>query len=192
MRTSSRLSTHSLTLRGERVVLRPMTEGDWDLLLRWNNDPEVLYFSEGDEVYSRTLEEVQGIYRGVSQQAICFIAEVEGKPIGECWLQRMNLARIRQQYPGLDCRRIDLVIGEKGLWGHGLGTEIIRLLVGLGFAREGADLVFGCDIADYNPRSLRAFQKAGFQVCEKTAQPPGSKARFTYDLVLWREQFLNA
>ena len=71
--------------------MRPMTEDNWDLLLRWNNDPEVLYYSEGDEVYSRTLAEVQAIYRGVSQQAICFIAEVGGMPIGEGWLQRLNL-----------------------------------------------------------------------------------------------------
>ena len=69
MKTPSELKTHSLTLRGERVTLRPMTEDDWNLLFRWNNDPEVLYYSEGDEVNSRTLEEVQSIYRGVSQQA---------------------------------------------------------------------------------------------------------------------------
>jgi hypothetical protein len=36
------LRPHAVTLRGERVVLRPMTEGDWGVLLRWNNDPEVL------------------------------------------------------------------------------------------------------------------------------------------------------
>lgn len=137
------LKTHSLTLRGERVILRPMTEGDWNLLFRWNSDPEVLYYSEGDNVDSRTLAEVQSIYRGVSQQALCFIAEVGGKPIGEGWLQRLNLPRLLEQHPGLDCRRIDLCIGEKSCWGKGLGTEIIRLLVDLGFGREGADLIFG-------------------------------------------------
>jgi RimJ/RimL family protein N-acetyltransferase len=184
------LRTHAITLRGEKVVLRPMTENDWNVLLKWNRDPEVLYFAEGDDVSSYSLEQVQEIYRGVSQTAFCFIAEVDGQPIGECWLQRMNLQRILQKYPGVDCRRIDLMIGEKAFWGHGLGSEMIHLLATFAFMNEKADLVFGCGIADYNLRSLRAFQKAGFQVAETMREPPGSKAQCSYDVVLTREQFL--
>ena len=33
---------HETRLVGKGMVLRPMTEGDWDVLYRWNNDPEVL------------------------------------------------------------------------------------------------------------------------------------------------------
>ena len=36
------LNEHDVVLRGHRVLLRPMTEGDWDYLLKWNNDPEVM------------------------------------------------------------------------------------------------------------------------------------------------------
>ncbi len=85
-----KLGEHESTLRGETVVLRPMTEDDWDILLKWNNDPDVLYFSEGDDVTSHSLEQIQQIYRKVSQNAFCFIIEVDGRPIGECWLQRMS------------------------------------------------------------------------------------------------------
>ena len=35
-----KIRTHSITLRGCGLTLRPMTEGDWDLLLRWNSDPD--------------------------------------------------------------------------------------------------------------------------------------------------------
>jgi RimJ/RimL family protein N-acetyltransferase len=164
-----------------------MTEDYWDLLLRWNNDPEVLVFSEADDVSRYALEQVQQIYRGVSQRAFCFVVEVEGVPIGECWLQQMNLARIRGRHPGKNCRRIDLMIGEKAWWGQGLGTEVIRLLVQFAFAQQGADLVFGCDVAGTNPASLRAFQKAGFRVEGAIDQPLGAKARVRYDLVLSRE-----
>ncbi|MCB0111751.1 MAG: GNAT family N-acetyltransferase, partial [Caldilineaceae bacterium] len=105
-----------------------------------------------------------------------------GQPIGECWLQEMNLARIRCTYPAQDCRRIDLMIGEKALWGQGLGTEIIGLLCHFAFTQVGVDAVFGCDIADYNPRSLRAFQRNGFSIVNTLPQPPGDKARFCYDV----------
>lgn len=178
-----RLREHPVVLRGQRIVLRPMTEDDWELLLRWNSDPEVLYDVEVDDVGAYTLEQVQQLYRTVSQDAFCFVIEVEGRPIGECWLQRMNLERICQDYPGLDCRRIDLMIGEKAFWGQGHGTEAIRLLSRFAFDQEQADLVFGCDVAEDNLASRRAFEKAGYTVAGRIEQPAGSKARVRCDLV---------
>lgn len=45
-----KLMIHTTTLRGDRMMLRPMTEADWPDLLRWNRGPEVLYYSEDDDV----------------------------------------------------------------------------------------------------------------------------------------------
>ena len=179
-----RLREHKIVLRGEKVILRPMTEDDWDILLKWNSDPEVLYFSEGDDVRSYSLEQIQEMYREVSQNAFCFIIEVDDKPIGECWLQRMNLERILNKYPNRDCRRIDLMIGEKEFWGRGFGTDVIRTLTQFGFDEENVDMIFGCGIADYNPRSLRAFEKVGYRIDAEIEEPSGKKARYVYDVVL--------
>jgi RimJ/RimL family protein N-acetyltransferase len=188
-----KLKTHHITLRDSEIVLRPMTEDDWDILLKWNSDPDVLYFSEGDDVASYSLPEIQGIYRGVSQSAFCFIIELNGEPIGEGWLQQMNIGRILNRYPGRDCRRIDLMIGEKQFWGRGFGTATIRALTRFGFEQQGADLVFACFVADYNPRSLKAFQNAGFEIVNEIKEPPGRKARYVYDLVIslktWRGEY---
>ena len=131
------------------------------------------------------------MYRSVSQRAFCFMTEYDRAPVGECWLQQMNLERILKQYPGRGLRRIDLVIGEKHLWGQGLGTEAIRLLVDFGFRQEQADAIFGCDIADYNPRSLRAFQRVGFEVVAKVPEPPGNKAIYSHDVVLTQETYIQ-
>jgi RimJ/RimL family protein N-acetyltransferase/2'-5' RNA ligase len=177
------LVTHAITLRGKRITLRPMTEADWPVLLRWNSDPEVLYYAEGDDVESYSLAEVQAIYRTVSQNALCFIIEYQDQPIGECWLQRMNLERVLKEYPGFDVRRIDLMIGEKGLWGQGLGTEVVHLLTDLAFRQEGVDYIFGLDIADYNPRSRRAFEKNDYRLVARNPQPAGRKARYMLDLL---------
>jgi RimJ/RimL family protein N-acetyltransferase len=181
-----KLREHQIVLSGERVVLRPMTEQDWDMLLRWNSDPEVLYFAEGSDVTAYDLADVQGIYRVTSQTAFCFIAEVDGTPMGEGWLQAMNEARILRKYPDQACRRIDLMIGEKVLWGHGYGTDIIRTLTRFGFEQARADRIYGCGIWDYKVRSLGAFQKVGYQIETKTECPPGQKGRYEYDLVLTR------
>ena len=183
------LREHTITLRQYPLVLRPLTEGDWDILLEWNNDPEVLYYAEGDDLSSRSLEEVQAIYRSVSQSAFCFIIEESGQATGECWLQRLNLDRLLRLYPNADCRRIDLSIGNKTLWGRGIDTAVIRLLTHFAFTHEHADFVFGCDVADYNLASQKAFQKAGYQLHSTIPQAAGAKARFCLDFVLRRADF---
>ena len=188
------LRQHDVTLRGETrrgvaVRLRPMTEDDWPLLYRWNSDPEVLYYSEGNDVASYSPENVRGIYCTVSQTAFCFVVEADGTPVGECWLQEMNIERILKKYPGLDCRRIDLMIGEKSCWGQGIGTEMIRLLTEFGFLEQGADVIHSC-VGDYNVRSWRAFRRVGYQIVERIKEPPGSKADYEYNLALTREVFL--
>ncbi len=60
----------------------------------WYTDPRVLWFSEGDHVEERSIVEVQGIYRGVSQAAEVFVVEHLGVPIGDGWVRIMDLPRI--------------------------------------------------------------------------------------------------
>lgn len=179
------LVAHDVTLRGGAVTLRPMTEGDWDVLLKWNNDPAVMELADANPFEETTLADLQTIYRWISTHAFCFIMEVDGAPIGECWLQRMNLQRIVSQFPERDLRRIDLMIGEKKLWGRGYGTEAIRLLVDFGFRIQGGDAIFA-PVAEENRRSQRAFQKNGFTCHARFQEPDGS---MNTDLVLWRKDY---
>ena len=184
------LRQHDVRLSDGPLILRPMTEGDWDILLKWNNDPEVLYYCEGANVTSRPLAEVQEIYRGVSQHAFTFVSELDGRPIGECWLQKMNLERILSRYPKkMDLRRIDLAIGEKEFWDQGWGTRIIALLIQFGFQECNADAIFGCDVGDYNPRSRRAFEKNGYVIDQMILQEPGQKSKEVYDMILTHQRY---
>jgi RimJ/RimL family protein N-acetyltransferase len=181
-----KLRQHAICLSGPRVVLRPLTEQDWPVLLDWYNDPQILYYSEGDEIAGYSLEDLQDVFRSVSQQGYCFLIEYTGQPIGDCWLQEMNLPRVLEQYPGMDCRRIDLAIGERSFWRQGLGTEVIQLLTTFAFDHEQADCVWGCDVAEDNPGSLGAFTKAGYHVMNAVGQPPGSKVARRFDLARFR------
>jgi RimJ/RimL family protein N-acetyltransferase len=183
--SNSELRTHTITLSEGRVTLRPLTETDWPILMRWCADPEVLFYSEGDDVTWRTLEETQAIFRHVSQSAFCFVIERDGAPAGDCWLQRMNLERLLSRFPDLDCRRIDLELA-RDCWGQGVGGACLRLLTAFAFNAEGADAVFGCDVADYNARSRRVFEREGFMVVETLDQPQGAKAAVTYDYARFR------
>ena len=184
-RRPSSLAPHDVALRGGAVTLRPMTEGDWDALLTWNNDPVVMELADANPFEQTTLEELQTIYRWISTHAYCFIMEVDGNPIGECWLQRMNLQRLVVQFPGHDLRRIDLMIGKQALWGRGYGTEAIGLLVDFGFRQQRADAIFGL-VKEFNRRSQRAFAKNGFTRHATVNEPDGN---VTADLVVWRTAY---
>ncbi len=167
-----------------------MTEEDWEILHKWNNDPEVLYYADGNaDGYS--MEMVKRIYRGVCKNALCFMIEFKGRPIGECYLQKMNLERILEKMPGQDLRRIDIMIGEKEFWGKGIGTEAVGLLVELGFEKENADAIFGCGVSDYNVRSLKMFQKLGFETYSEMAST-SREGGSNYDMVLWRNKYVKA
>jgi RimJ/RimL family protein N-acetyltransferase len=188
---ADRLRAHDVTLEGKGVRLRPMTEDDWPILYPWNNDREVLYYAEGDDVTGYSMDEVQAIYRAVSRSAFCFVIEVDGCPVGDCWLQQMNLERVLRRYPGLDCRRIDLLIGEVDHWGRGIGTQAIRLLTVFAFDVQGVDVIYEPEIADYNVRSRRAFERNGYRVVGTVAHAPGGKAAVGYDLALTRAEYVR-
>ena len=179
------LRSHGVTLRGGAVTLRPMTEGDWDILLTWNNDPVVMALADHSPFEETTLADLQTIYRWISTHAHCFIMEAAGAPIGECWLQRMNLQRLVDQFPDQDLRRIDLMIGEKKLWGRGYGTEAIGLLVDFGFRVEQVDAICAL-VAEDNRRSQRAFHKNGFTRHATLQEPDGTVIT---DLVLRRTAY---
>ncbi len=188
------IRTHDVTLRGSvgarSIILRPLSDAHLPLLYRWNADPEVLYWTEGGEdvVRSYDADTVHCIYGGVSQAAHCFLVEVDGVPVGECWLQRMNLDYVSAQYPGLDVRRIDMAIGEKEYWGKGIGTAFVGMLVEYAFAVEGVD-VLHCFAEDYNVRSARVWLKNGFRLAHTEDLPQPQKGTVEYHFVLTRSEW---
>ncbi len=190
-----KLKKHTVTLRGPRVTLRPLSEKDWDLLIKWNNDPGVLYYSEGDDRRSWEFKELQEMYRATSRFTLLFVIEIKAegkqrrafprgmKPIGDAWLEKMNLKYWLKKYAKKDMRRVPIFIGEKSEWGKGYGTEVIRLLTDYAF-KDGAEMVFGCSISDYNSRCLRAFEKCGYRIVRKVKGERRAKAKWEYDLAV--------
>jgi len=159
---------HNITLYGKvkdfNIVLRPLEDRDLPLLYKWNADPEVVYWSDFGNVEVFSEKSVDGIYGRVSQNAYCFLAEVNGEPIGDFWLQHMNIPEILEKYVGLDVRRFEASIGEKSYWGQGIGTAITAMLMEFAFCTENVDVIYNFT-ADYNIRSQRTLLRQGFQLC---------------------------
>jgi RimJ/RimL family protein N-acetyltransferase len=191
------IKTHNITLyggNGSNIILHPLCDDHLPYLYKWCADPEVLYWTEGgtnDINLSYGPETVHQIYGGVSQNALCFLIEVDGVPIGECWLQRMNLPEVREMYPeALDVRRIDMCIGEKEYWNRGIGTQFIGMLVDYAFYGEHVD-VLHCFCEDNNIRSRRMWEKHGFTRILAEPLPQPQKGKWQYHYRLTRKEFIE-
>ena len=188
------ITTHDVTLYGGNdvdIVLRPLCDAHLPLLYKWNADPEVVYWTDTGNADAFTEEDVRGIYASVSQNAICFLAEVNGRPIGDFWLQKMNIPEVSAQYPGFDVRRIEATIGEKTLWGKGIGSAVLGMLIDFAFNGENADLLY-CFAADYNIRSQKTLLKQGFQLCgEEDAGEESLRAKKEYHYRLTRREYME-
>jgi hypothetical protein len=57
-----KLRKHDVTLT--RITPRRSTPDDWDILLAWSSDPEILHCTDGDDARDYDLAQVQEICRG--------------------------------------------------------------------------------------------------------------------------------
>ena len=185
----SRIEPHDVTLRSDRVALRPMTEDDMALLCRWESEPEVRCTAVDSKGDVRTAEQIKDFYLNISRNGFCFIIEFDGVPIGYGWLKRLTSEDIQGEFPGKDVRQIDLTIAEKAYWGRGIGTMAIELLTEFGFEFEGADVLIARDVGDHNPRGRRAFEKDNYSVWRENRPKDGCGGGPTYDLILRKEDF---
>ncbi|MBO5110214.1 MAG: GNAT family N-acetyltransferase [Clostridia bacterium] len=173
------------------IVLKSLSDKHLPYLYKWNSDPEVLYWTEGEDIEAYPPEVVHQIYGSISQNNPCFIVEVNGEIIGECWLQKMNLPDVQAMYPpNTDVRRIDMCIGEKSFWGKGLGTVFVGILVDYAFCTEQVD-VLHCFCEDYNVRSSRVWKKLGFRLALTEELPQPNKGKLHYHWCLRREEYLT-
>lgn len=192
------IKTHGVTLCGGNdefdIVLRPLSDEHLPYLYKWCADPEVLYWTEGgtdNRELSYDASTVHDIYGGVSQNAFCFLIEVNGSPVGECWLQKMNLPDVKKMYdPSLDIRRIDMAVGEKSYWNRGIGTLFIGMLIDFAFESEHADILH-CFCEDYNIRSRRMWEKHGFNLVLTQDLPQPQKGKYQYHYRLTRREYCS-
>lgn len=189
--------SHNITLYGGNdeynIILRPLTDRHLPHLYKWNSDPEVLYWTEGrtdESDFSYDEETVRGIYGHVSKAALCFIIEANGVPIGDCWLQKMNIPYVKAMYePETDVRRIDMEIGEKEYWNHGIGTLFIGMMIDFAFNGEHVD-VLHCFCEDYNIRSRRMWEKHGFTLVLSENLPQPQKGMYQCHYSLTRQEYI--
>jgi len=149
-------------IEGRLVRLRALRAEDAEHHLRWRNDPEVVHWATGgDPMFGPVTAEAVGLafetmLRLIPRESAVLTVEdlADGAVIG--------MADYRDLDPYAGVVTVGVTIGERARWGHGHGSDALRLLVGHlfgGFPLHRVEL----DTWSGNTRAVRAFTKAGFR-----------------------------
>lgn len=160
-------SFQTLTNKTGDIILSSLKEEDIELIFPWFNDPQVVRFTRhaknSGNIVDNTFE--------LELQYINNITPPQKYHWGIRILEDCNVLGIRTYLVGIisltlvdklaSVYSIELLIGDKRVWGRGLGTEAIKLVVGYAFKElKIRKLTAGLDAR--NIGCLKAFEKAGF------------------------------
>jgi aminoglycoside 6'-N-acetyltransferase len=136
-------------LRGERVVLRPLTEADVERIVELGADPEVARWWPG-----LTPEEVLPKARGEDEDITVFAIVVDGEVAG--MIQHHEESDPEYRHAGMD-----LFLGT-AFQDRGLGTDTVRTLA-RHLVRDLGHHRLTIDPAADNERAIRCYEKVGFR-----------------------------
>ena len=117
-----------------------------------------------------------------------FIILVDDMPVGECWLQDMNIPAILEKHPNKNIRRIDMTIFEESFWNKGLGKSINTMLLDLGFNMYDSDIIYAIT-EDYNLRAQKCLLKSGFVFDSKIEHYETAKGKYEYCYIIDKNSF---
>jgi len=144
-------------LIGTRVRLRALERKDIPTLTRWMNDPEVRENLLVFVPLSTAAEErwVEGLLDRPDDHVFGVEALIEGhwRHVGNIGLHGIERHHRRAE--------IGIVIGEKGAWGQGYGTEAMALMMRFAFHELGMHRI-ELEVFETNLRAIKTYRALGF------------------------------
>tara|TARA_Y100001947_G_scaffold43741_1_gene36298 strand:+ start:20 stop:595 length:576 start_codon:yes stop_codon:yes gene_type:complete len=158
------------TLQGRTVALRPFLPGDiHERYLDWLADPEVNRYSQRLGAPRPSAEEARAYLSGLGDgEVVLGIHHPEYGHVGNVKYGPIDTANKRAD--------ISILIGERSVWGKGVGSEAIYLVSKYLFRQCGVNRV---DAGSRNPAFIRAVEKLGWTIegilRQRIATPDGYK-----------------
>ncbi len=143
-------------LEGDEVRLTPLTDGDSDALFRWINDRELVVLSAPFAPVQRAAHDAWfDAMRARDDTAIFATRLRDGdRLVGTCQLHSIGTPEGEAE--------LQIRIGQRDAWGHGVGREAVGLLLGYGFGELGLDRI-RLHVFATNERALRLYERCGFR-----------------------------
>jgi RimJ/RimL family protein N-acetyltransferase len=138
-------------LRGERVDLHPVEEGDLPFLAEQMNDPDV--WATIGRRSPMNLHQEREWWEGLGDRdGVTLLVVANGEPVGNLGYGDVNA----------DWGRAEVGYAvHPDHWGEGYATEAVALLTRYAFAERRLEKLVGSVYA-HNPASMRVLEKAGY------------------------------
>ncbi len=151
-----------IVIEGERVRLIPPADiGFARLTGEWVNDPltrhliggpayQMSLASREDFVRDRLTQSFNGIYLMIQA-----IDTSEPVVVGAIELRKVS--------PEHRSAEVGILVGDRGYWGQGYGTDAMRALCRFAFEEMDLHRIY-LDVLEFNTRAIRAYERVGFVV----------------------------
>ena len=140
-------------LRGEKCTLRPPRNEEAATYIGWFKDPEVIRFTL--QVGPMSIGQEEDFINRMAEErnAISWVMEVDGRPVGWTGVGGINWRNGNGES--------GIVIGEKAVWRRGIATEAIALRTRFCFHELNLHKI-RTRVYMANEASKRALMKAGY------------------------------
>ena len=151
----------------DNLLIRQMTKDDFDIMVNWLNDKEVLeFYDELPSNLDRVKEKYGPRITGNHYVTPC-IVEYKNQPLG--YIQYYEIQEDDLKKYGYDSKQniygIDQFIGKPEMWGRGIGTLMVGLMLNF-LQSKGAEKVV-LDVRNNNIRAIKSYEKCGFKKIKK-------------------------
>jgi len=171
---------------GKKTRLRAYDQKDLGQVLAFNNDQEIKLLLNNGLPYPSTHGDQETWYKNLSASNDKYRFAIEslatGSYIGGCGINHIDwLNRIAT---------IGIFIGDKTLWGMGMGTDAMHVLIQFIFQEMNLNKV-RLYVYDFNQRAIECYSKCGFQVEARLRSSVYKQQQYSDALVmgLLREEY---
>jgi RimJ/RimL family protein N-acetyltransferase len=142
-------------LKGPSISLKPFDSRNLDQYREWINDKDIMFYLNRVLPVS-DIEHRRWYEKAITDEKSIFFSiylSVNEVYVGNIWLWSIDYRNSNAE--------LRIFVGERKLWGTGIGSEAMNLLIG--FAHKDLNLhKIYAYVHKKNPRAKNAFEKSGF------------------------------
>ncbi|MHB8513437.1 MAG: GNAT family N-acetyltransferase [Actinomycetota bacterium] len=135
------------------ISLRRVEPADYQLIQRWQNDPEVFWLMDYEKPFS--LEDIKESEEQAAREGVPFIIQADGRPIG-----RTGINQIRRRDA---VAALYLMIGEPDARGRGYAKPALQAVLDYGFNTMNLRLIWLLTLSE-NERAIGLYKSVGFSI----------------------------
>lgn len=141
---------------GEKIILRPITFDDTNLIVKWRNNPQVKENFIFQEAFTTKIHETWMKTKVITGEVCQYIIEDKNNnPIGSVYYRDIDETNKSAEF--------GIFIGEDSARGIGLGSEATKMFINFGFNKLNLHRIM-LRVLQENIRAYSSYLKVGFEV----------------------------